>query len=82
MLVDFFLLLCHCNQYDILIIVPSYAFRLSRIDSRRMGLVASLASAPVAVEVVKGELVREVRKREDAKYGRYQVSKVSKLGSK
>ena len=38
-----------------------------------MGLVASLASAPVAVEVVKAELVREVRKREDAKYGRYQV---------
>lgn len=37
-----------------------------------MGIVASMASVPVTVEIFKGELQREKQKLDDIKYGHYQ----------
>ena len=38
-----------------------------------MGVVASLASAPIAVEIFKDEVRRDKEHKEDMKYGRYRV---------
>lgn len=38
-----------------------------------MGIVASLASAPVAVEIYKDELRHQEERRKDLKYGHFQV---------